>query len=199
VRVILCVLAVLAVSTVATASPVVAVYTGPGSLAAWTAAQGGATIVVEDFNDTTLLPGLSIVGSAVSIDGTSPNKMWDRIVSQTTTFNLPSAGFSFGGDWDLAGPGGQGFGLKMTLVNGGSYTIPTEIPASIGGGFWGVVSDTAFSKVEITKGTQNPPNAWAETYTLEDLRFQQAPEPASLLLCAFGAAFLATRRRRRKA
>jgi hypothetical protein len=151
---------------------------------------------VEDFADTTLVPGLSFVSTVGSIGGGVFN---DRVIrsSQSTAWSFTTAQNGFGGNWDLR-PGGAGQGIEfvITLLNNTTLTIGTQVPNSYSGQFFGFTSTDAFKKVSYTGGTQ--PGV-AETHNLDNLSFGSAvPEPAAwaMLITGFGLVGAVARRRR---
>ncbi len=171
----------------------VTVYTNK---AAFQAASG--TVVTENFADTTLVSGLHIAGTApqFSISG---GRLNDRLAEGlTTVFSFDSALRGFGANFDLSA-GGSGMGLAITL-NGGAivnFLIPTEVPATQSGGFFGFISDTSFSSVTLRAGSAG--GAVAETYSLDDVVFANAvPEPATITIMLAGLALLGANARRGK-
>ncbi len=166
----------------------VTVYTDE---AAFLAAAGPTTL--EDFNDTTLATGLSFTSTVGAISGGLFNDQLDP-AGQTTTFSFAPGIKAFGGNFDLT-PGGPGIGIAFTLAPGG--LVGSEVPNTYSGQFFGFISTTAFTSVELTGGTQT---AGVETYNLDNLHFGGAvPEPSSwaLVIAGAGLAGCALRMRRK--
>jgi hypothetical protein len=177
------VLAVLAMGLWAGSAQAVDVYTNQAD---WTTALGGATVFLEDFNDTTLNTGLSIVSTYpdFSINGTVPGKMLDQVddaqgFKTTVTFDKPMT--AAGGFWDLAGPGGPGSNIYINLLGGGTQFVG-EIPKTTEGTFWGFTTTTPFTSIIISEGSL----FYMETYTLENFQYAAVPEPGTLLLLGSG-------------
>lgn len=182
-------------STVALAAPASAAVTVFTDQTSFLAALAGTTL--EDFEDAVLAPGLSIS----SPSGTITGGVFSDLISApgSTTFNFASPIIAFGGLFDLAGPGGPGTGLAITMVPGGD--LGTEIPRTISGGFFGFISTDGINSVSLTNGTQS---AGQETYTLDNLIFADAtavPEPGTwaLSILGFGVIGAAMRRRQSRA
>ncbi len=179
-----------------------AVITTFSSQGLWAAAAGG-TPVVEDFSDATLVPGLSITFGTSLPGSISGGEYHDRAVGGAgdPVFNFAPSVTAFGGEWDLAGPGGAGSGLLLTLLfddnSTQSITPPTSISNVLSGGFFGFVSDTAFKSISLSLGGQGG----VETFDADNFQFVTAsvPEPTSLALLGMTAAgFCGVRIRRRR-
>jgi hypothetical protein len=161
---------------------------------AWEASFNTST--TEDFSDAALNAGVTVVSDAGSVSG----GVWsDRLVpsGDSTTFSFASAIFGFGGDWDLAGPGGQGTGIAftLTLLAGGTEVLTTEIPQTTAGTFWGFVTDVAFTDVLLTAGTQI---GSAETFYLDNMAYSSSPVPVPAAVWLFGSGLLGLLGVRRK-
>jgi hypothetical protein len=152
---------------------------------------------LENFS-TPLNPGLTITGSHVNIAGGVMNDQINDDAATSTTFAFAAPMIAFGGDFDLAGPGGRGTGILVTLdlVGGGVQVLAQQIPSSLAGGFWGFVSTVAFTAVRFSEGTQA---SGVETYRLDNLRYAAAPVPAPAALGLFGLGLLALGAARRRA
>jgi len=158
-----------------------------------------STFSTEDFSDSVLNAGVSVISNAGEIVG---GEWSDRVVpsGDSTTFSFATGIFGFGGDWDLAIPGGEGTGITitLTLLAGGTEVLTTEIPRSISGTFWGFVSDIAFTDVLLTAGTQS---GIAETFTMDNLVYSSSPTsavPVPAAVWLFGSGLLGLLGVRRK-
>jgi hypothetical protein len=180
------------VAVAASANATVTTYTDE---AAFDAALGAVT--TEDFSSTTLVPGLSFVSDAGTVSGGVFN---DRVVNggDQTDFLFAGGAYGVGGDFDET-PGGFGQGLALSIKDGGGNVTSVTQLDGYSGGFFGLISTTSFTTLEI-RGGVTPGSA--ETYTLDNLQFGGAvPEPASwaLMLVGFGGLGLALRGRKASA
>jgi hypothetical protein len=164
--------------------------------AAWSSAVNGS-FLSEDFSDTSFLKGLSINAQSSSFS-IADGVMNDRLTNtDSTTISYDDKLQGVGGDFDLS-PGGPGMGIKLTLINGSlmSFLVPKEINSNYTGQFFGIVSDTAFSSLKLTAGTQN---GFGERYSLDNLVLAAAPvpEPETYALMGMGLIGLIAARRRK--
>lgn len=171
---------------------VITTYT---DFSAWQASV--ATYKLEDFNDTTLLLSYSSTS-----DGHLENGyFYDRPTATNggTTWSFGETVNSFGGLWDLSGPGGSGMGLILTMTDGTSTFIAPQI-SNTTNNFWGFVADENFTSAYVAAGTQS---GIAETYHIDNLVFGSTsstpvPEPATMLLLGLGMVGLAGIGRKKK-
>ena len=132
----------------------------------------------EFFTDTTLNPGISFDTDNGYVDvngeqGYGAGVWWDRVVPDdiaTTTYDIETTTWffedpivGFGGDWNLAGPGQEGTGIKLYL-NG--IPVSEEIPNALENGFWSLISTIPFNEIFITAGTSS---GLAETYVMDNM------------------------------
>jgi len=187
-------LVVAAVTAVVLSSTANASYITFTDRSAWETAVSGS-FSEETFN-TTSPTGFTIeqVGSGHST-GISGGVFHDRVVLDTTytNYHFSSLINAFGANWDLT-PGGAGQGLQLFA---GSQLITPQIPNTYTGGFFGLVSTTAFSLVSVHAGSFS---GIAETHNVDNLVFASAvPEPESYALMLAGLALMGAVARRRKA
>lgn len=164
--------------TVSSVSAATTIYT---DRAAFDLATGGS-LSFDDLSDASF-NGFSVQSDAGFIQG--GQRLRDRptpgVNGASTTFTFNSPITAFGGDYDLS-PGGAGTGLRFVLD--GNEIIPQEISGTYSG-FWGFVSDTFFTSVEVRAGSGS---GIAETHTFDNFSFGVAatvapiPVPASLPL-----------------
>ncbi|MFH1371694.1 MAG: hypothetical protein ABII09_10485 [Planctomycetota bacterium] len=154
----------------------------------------------EFFTDATLNPGISVVTNNGYVDvsgaeGYGAGVWWDRVIPAsdpagpaTTTWTFADPIVGYGGNWNLAGPGGPGTNIQLYLDG---MPVGSEIMNTYAGEFFGVVSTLAFNQVVVTAGSN--PGGWCETYTLDNMVY--TPEPCTLSLLAFGGLALLRKRR----
>lgn len=173
----------------AVVAPSFTVYTDQAS---WEAAVAGMKIGVEDFNDSTIVPGLSINGAFANpvISGGVLNDFATPLDYTDYVFAKPI--FAFGGNWNL-GPQAAGSGLDLYVGN----TFVGSIDSSYGGGFFGFVSTGPLrAAVSVVMGTQND---IGEHYTVDNVRFAApVPEPETYAMFVAGLGVLGAIARRRK-
>lgn len=158
-------------------------------------AAAGPTLL-EDFNDPTLLPQLTIT----SANGSQGGGVWNDLVvpgGNTSNFAFAGGSTAFGGFWDET-PGGFGTGLvfQLNLSGGGTVNAPTQMDG-FSGQFYGFVSTDRFDSVTIVPG--NTPTGSQETFSVDNVRFSGVvPEPGAwaLMLVGFGGLGGAMRHRR---
>ena len=151
-----------------------AALTTYSTLASWTAAAG-SPIVVEDFSDSTLVPGFTITFGQNSPPGQiSGGKYNDVGVTQFNDAKNPKLAFAggtyvFGADWDFS-PGGAGDGLVLVLTFADSTTTTLFIGNPSGGtfnGFFGFVSDVAVTSIRL-----DSPGTGVEAFAMDNARFR---------------------------
>jgi hypothetical protein len=139
---------------------------------------------VENFEDTTLIPGLSITevgGAGLIALGVYQNTV-DADVPRYQTFNYSPGMYGFGAWFDLAGPGGPGSEIDVYINDNNQFVM--TIPRTAAGEFYGFFSDMAFLGVRL-EDHQNPLGV-QETYALVDLVVCPIPLPPSAFLLGTG-------------
>ena len=166
-----------------------AALTTYADLASWLAAAG-SPIVVEDFADSTLVPGFTIAFGQNSPPGYIGGGTYNDVAA--TQFNdaknpkLQFAGgtFVFGANWDLR-PGGAGDGLVLVLMFTDSTTttlsIANPLPNAFNG-FFGFVSDVPVASIRL-----DSPGTGVEAFALDNARFRVGGSPLKFDDAADGA------------
>ncbi len=138
---------------------------------------------IEDFNDATLVPGLTITTDAGTLANSQFEDRVTRSGGEMTLFTFASPIKAFGGFFNLT-PGGVAQLLRFSIDG---VDVGTQTASVSGFQFFGFSSTTAFSSVKIVAGTGS---GNAETYHLDNLRFAAAavPEPATwaMMILGFG-------------
>lgn len=189
-----CSLSILALVQGADAATI-SVYTDKN---AWINALKGASFQTEDFSDTILNPGVAVSSNRGFVlltpdPESGESQVWrDKIGANlgnsklsTTTwqfspFQFGNGIFAWGGKWNLNKPGGPGTGITATvnLFKDGQQLVQQEIPNILKGDFWGIVSDTTFTDVKLSRGSVV---ANFENYTFDDMVYASTPEASSVL------------------
>lgn len=187
-------LALAAVAAVVLSSTANAAYVTYTDRGLWEAAVGG-TFAEESFSSATTT-GFTIeeVGAGHST-GISGGIYHDRTVldSAYTNYHFSSLINAFGANWDLS-PGSAGQGLQLYI---GNEMVNPQIANTYTGGFFGIVSTTAFNLVSVHSGSYD---GIAETHNVDNVVFTSAvPEPESLALMLAGLGLVGAMARRRKA
>jgi len=139
--------------------------------------------------------------SVSSPNGVRSGGKWIDVIDDDagpTIWSFASAINGFGGFFDLL-PFGPGSGITVTLgLVGGGTEVLDEIPNTIAGSFWGFTSNTAFTSVSFSEGS----NCCIESYTLDNLTIgafpSPVPLPASFGLLALGVGGIAAFGRKRR-
>ena len=121
----------------------------------WQDALGGLYLT-EDFADALLNAGVSHVSTESGHINPAQECYQDVLTSLSqnepmTVWIFEPRIAAFGGDWTLGGPGGSGNSLRVYIAGDSLYV--GAISNSFNGGFWGFISDTAFSSVTLVGGS----------------------------------------------
>lgn len=180
-------------SLLAVAQPASAAVTFYTNRADFEAALGA--VQIEDFADTLLIPNLAFASTAGAVTGgTFSDLAFPGTTS--TTFTYASSIYAFGGEFNTP-LSLSGVGLKFTIVPPGT-ALAQELSNTANGGFFGFISNTAFSSVLIEGGTQSGFLPF-ETYTLDNLTISTSPaipEPETWMLLIAGFGLLGSGMRR---
>jgi len=189
-------LAAAALISTAAGAASAATFTTYTDRAAYESALTGP-ISTYDFDTGAPASGVTVTGDDVNFSGGVLNDVVNQGASADTLFSFDAPILGFGGDWDLAGPGGVGTGIAITTMGGGSFVVTEEIPSTLVNDFWGFISDMEFSSLSFVEGTQAN---GVETYTLDNLTtggVAPVPLPAGLPLLLAGLGGLAALRRKK--
>jgi hypothetical protein len=172
---------------------------------AWENALSGQ-FLTEDFYDRDLNTGVSFVSTesghinpvTITPNGPVGGYYQDVLASNSqnapmTTWSFTPQIFAYGGDWTLGGPGGGGNSLQVYIDD--SLTSIGAISNSYNGGFWGFISDTAFTSVKLIGGGGSN----QQNYQLDNMVYAPVPVPAAVWLFASGLLGLIGIARRKKA
>jgi hypothetical protein len=181
-------LTLVALLLLATTAGAFTVYTDK---TAWEAAISGP-FLTEDFEDTTLNPGISYTGSE---SANISNGFFHDVLAvesanapRTTWFFTPQI-TAYGGNWTLGGPGGGGSSLQV-YVEDVSYV--GTIVNDYNGEFWGFIADPPFTSVLLIGGSGTN----QQNYKLDNMVYTMVPVPGSLWLMGAGLVGLLFRRRK---
>jgi len=197
---------VAAAAFVAAGSVRAAVITTYTNLATWQTVAG-SPIVLEDFTDATLQPGVTITFGTNSPAGSiSGGAYHDVAVSQFNDAKNPKLNFApsttaFGADWDLTQFPADGVVIAVHSVGGGALFDFGGFLSGTFSGFFGIVSDTAFDQIRF-----DSPGTGVQSFDMDNLRFKgtgdggggTAPEPGTLALIALAMLGLSAARVRRR-
>lgn len=157
----------------------------------WLAAVGGG-VVVEDFSDAILAPGLTILGGGTIDLGV----YWDNVDDDpllTTTWEFAPDVTAVGAYFDLSlYTPGTGIEFQAVFAGGGTQSLFLEnVDANVAFvGFFGVASDTPIDRVVLSGGID--PYGLSEAYFVDDIVF--VPEPGRATLAGVAALVWARRR-----
>ncbi|MDF0554856.1 PEP-CTERM sorting domain-containing protein [Kamptonema sp. UHCC 0994] len=151
----------------------------------WQNALNGQPFQTEEFNGPNLPLGVSVNSLGVINNG-----VWEDQVSdeQTNTWNFAKPIFAWGGNFNLADVLDPGTGIAVTVADllGDNYFVG-EISNTLAGEFWGLVTDSPFNTVKLSKGSQGLQPDDRESYSLDDVVYTEStsepepiPEPAEI-------------------
>ena len=133
----------------------------------WINALGGQ-FLTEEFSDSQLNDGVSFVSTESGHINPTLEHYQDVLTSESqnepmTTWSFTPEVYGYGGNWTLGGPGGSGNSLLVYIAD--SSLLVGTIPNSYGGEFWGFISDTPFTSVQLVGGSGTN----QQNYTLDNM------------------------------
>jgi hypothetical protein len=132
--------------------------------------------------------GTNALSGIVGIDG---NERFGDLPAYND-ITLPWAATAFGARWFSASSAGQ----LVLSIPGATINLPDHL-ASPGNGFFGFISDTAFTTLRITPLTTDVNNP-GEVFELDNVKFNSVvPEPGAYVVLSAGLILLFAVRRRR--
>jgi len=134
---------------------------------AWESALGGK-FLTENFADEQLNNGVSFVSTSSGHINPAQDNYQDVLAHASATEPMTTWSFTpgitaYGGNWTLGGPGGSGNNLQVYIADSSLYV--GSIPNSYGGEFWGFISDSSFSSVNLKGGVGSN----QQHYSLDDM------------------------------
>lgn len=173
---VLCTFLLIALRLVATADPVITVFTNRAAFEAAT----GPVLVADDFaNNPPLL-------SVTTANGVIRHGLWADIARDpepSTVWELPFASRAWGGTWDLtvAGTGG-GLAFELEFPGFGIVSVPTHIaPGTEAGVFFGFSADQPFTRVRVRQFDSHG-NTTQETHSFDDMAFSMTAPSGEVAL-----------------
>jgi len=151
----------------------------------WLNAINLSTLVVENYDDATLEPGLSITetGGAGSVHYGVYENIVDLDVTRFQVFNYAPGMTAFGGFYDLKNPGGAGTGIDMYINDNNTFVL--SIPNTSDGQFYGftVAAGESFNGVRLQDAGGS---GIQETYFVVDNQLAAVPIPPAIFLLGSG-------------
>jgi len=147
---------------------------GSSDRSAWETAVNHS-FTLETFDDTALVPGLSVSGTNFSITGGHFEDAVDGAI--TTTFAFDPHVFAVGAFFDLNPlTAGTGLDLHFEFAGGGSEVVTVRSVSDSQGfvGFVGVIADMPIERMVIFEGDQTNLGTY-EFYFGDDLVFSTSP------------------------